>query len=348
MKKINTAILSFGMSGQIFHAPFINAHDGFALVGIWERSKKLAQKKYPYVQSYDTLEQILNNPDIDLVVVNTPTYTHYDYAAKALLANKHVIVEKAFTTTVAEAENLKKLAQQQNKLLSVFQNRRWDSDFKTVQQVIKSKALGNINEVEIHFDRYILQPSGKEHKEKPNAGSGILKDIGPHLIDQSLVLFGMPQQVFADIRITRPLSKVDDDFEIILYYPTFRVRLKASDIVKKPVPAFIIHGINGTFMKDRIFMQETQIEKGYPPTAKIFGTESLRDQGILFTGKNGITERQKIETLKGNYLEYYDAIYLSLTKNKPAPVTADDGINVMKIIEASIKSNDEKRVVDIV
>lgn len=347
MKKINTAVLSFGMSGQIFHAPFVNAHKGFILAGVWERSKKSVQKKYPQIKSFDTFEQILNDDSIDLVIVNTPTYTHYNYATKALLANKHVIVEKAFTTTVEEAEELKRLAQKQNKVLSVFQNRRWDSDFKTVEKIIKGKVLGNINEVEISFDRYRLALSPKEHRESPNPGAGTLKDLGPHLIDQSLYLFGMPQQVFADIRITRPLSKVDDDFNIILYYPTFRVRLKAGIIVKQPMPAYIVHGTKGTFIKDRIFIQEAQLEKGILPTAKNFGIEPIKSEGLLVIDKKGKTEKQKIKTLPGNYLQYYDGIYSAIVKNKPAPVTADDGINVMKIIEAAIKSSDEKRVIDV-
>jgi predicted dehydrogenase len=347
MKKINTALLSFGMSGKFFHAPLIQAHNGFELAGAWERSKKLIQQKYPKAKSYETLEQILNDDSIDLVVVNTPIYTHYEYAKRALLANKHVIVEKAFTTTVKEAEELKNLAQRKNKLLSVFQNRRWDSDFKTVESVIKSKIIRNINEVEFHFDRYRLELSPKQHKEELNAGAGILKDLGSHIIDQALCLFGLPQQVFADIRITRPHSKVDDDFEIILYYPTFRVRLKAAYIVKQPLPAYIVHAAKGSFIKSSADVQEAQLQAGIPVTAKNYGIEPVSEQGILVIDKKGKTEKKKIKTLPGNYLQYYNGIYSAIIKNKSAPVTADDGINVMKIIEAAIKSNAEKRAIEL-
>jgi predicted dehydrogenase len=346
MQTINTALLSFGMSGKVFHAPLLQAHKGFVLAEAWERNKKCIQQIYPATQSYPSLEQIVNDETIDLVVVNTPIYTHYDYATKALLANKHVIVEKAFTTTVQEAEALKKLAQQQNKMLSVFQNRRWDSDFKTVKKIIQSKILGNINEVEIHFDRFRLELSPKLHKEKPNAGAGILKDLGAHIIDQSLYLFGMPQQVFADIRTSRPHSEVDDEVEIILYFPTFRVRLKMSYMVKQPLPSYIVHGTKGSFIKSRADVQETQLQSQLSLLSKRYGIEPVKERGILVTDEKGKTKKKKIETQCGNYLQYYDGIYAAITKNKPAPVTADEGICTMKIIEAAIKSNHEKRVVE--
>ncbi|HMG83404.1 MAG TPA: Gfo/Idh/MocA family oxidoreductase, partial [Ferruginibacter sp.] len=226
MQPIKTALLSFGMSGKVFHAPFIELHPGFQLAGAWERSTKIIQQIYPETKSYATFAEVLNDREVELVIVNTPTYTHYDYAKQALLAGKHIIVEKAFTTTVKEAEELKELSIQQNKTIGVYQNRRYDSDFKTVQKLIREGCVGDINEVEIHFDRFKPTLSPKKHKEIPGPGAGILKDLGAHIIDQALCLFGMPAAVFADIRITRPLSQVDDDINLLLYYPTFRVRLK--------------------------------------------------------------------------------------------------------------------------
>ncbi|WP_071146914.1 Gfo/Idh/MocA family oxidoreductase [Bacteroides ihuae] len=347
MKQINAALLSFGMSGRVFHAPFIHLHEGFRLTGAWERSKKKIREIYPDVQSYDSLEAILKDDSIDLVIVNTPTYTHFDYASQALQAGKNVVVEKAFTTTVAEAEVLKVLAMQHHKQIAVFQNRRWDSDFQTVKQVIDSRILGELNEMEIHYERYNMQLSPKEHKENPNAGAGILKDLGPHAIDQALYLFGMPQAVFADVRITRPTSLVDDYFDILLYYPSFRVRVKGGYIVKEPLPAYIVHGTKGSFLKSRADVQEANLQKGLSPNIASWGTEPESEKGLINYEKNGTDIRTNIQTLQGNYMEFYNGVYSALTKNNPMPVTVDDGIRVMRIIESAFRSDKEKRVIEL-
>ncbi len=347
MKQINTALLSFGMSGRVFHAPFINLHKGFHLAGSWERNKKQIQEFYPETHSYNSLEAILNDDSIDLVVVNTPVYSHFEYAAKALKAGKHVVVEKAFTSTVAEAEEFKAIALEHNKQIAVFQNRRWDSDFRTVKQVIESSVLGEINEMEIHFDRYNLQLSPKKHKEEPNPGAGITRDLGPHIIDQALYLFGMPKAVFADLRTTRPNSIVEDCLDILLYYPSFRVRIKGGFIVKEVLPAYIVHGTKGSFLKSRADVQEADLQKGLTPDAPDWGTEPKQEEGLINYEADGITIRKNIETLQGNYLEFYNGVYNSLTQNIPMPVTVDDGIRVMRIIEAAFKSSEEKRVISI-
>lgn len=344
MQKIKTALCSFGMSGRVFHAPFIHLHKGFELVGAWERSSNLMKQYYPDCKSYDTYEELLND-DIDLVIVNTPTYTHYEFAKEALMHDKHVVVEKAFTTTSGEASGLKFLTEQVDRKLAVFQNRRWDSDFKTVQHVIQEGYLGELSEVEIHFDRFNLELSPKKHKEEPNAGAGIVLDLGPHLIDQALCLFGMPQKVFADIRKTRPATKVDDYFEILLYYTTLRVRLKAGYIVQEPVPAYILHGTNGSFLKPRGDVQETLLQQNKKPNTSNWGTEEKENYGILHHTKNGKQIKEKVKSLQGNYYDFYDGVYKAIVNGEPAPVTAEDGLNVMLIIEAAKKSSDEGKVI---
>jgi scyllo-inositol 2-dehydrogenase (NADP+) len=347
MHKINTALCSFGMSGRVFHAPFLEQHPGFTLYAVWERSKKNVQELYPNVISYDNYEELLEDPAIELVVVNTPTYTHYDFARAALLAGKHVIVEKAFTVTVAQAEDLVQIAKSQKLKLSVYQNRRWDSDFKTVKKIVGEKHLGTIVEAEIHFDRYNLSLSPKEHKETPGPGAGVLHDLGPHIIDQALQLFGMPDALFADIRSLRPSSQVSDYIDILLFYPSLRVRLKSSYFVKEPLPAFILHGSKGSFLKHRADIQETALQNGLKPGGNNWGQEPTSAQGILHTtGKDGDV-RQEVTTLPGNYMEYYETIYEALTSNKSLPVTAEEGLSVMRIIEAAINSNTEKRVIEI-
>lgn len=347
MALIKTALLSFGMSGRVFHAPFIELHPGFTLAGAWERSKQDIQNHYPDTKSYPTLESVLEDSSIDLIIVNTPTYTHYEYAKKALLAGKHIVVEKAFTTTVEEAKELKEIAEKQHKKIAVFQNRRWDSDFKTVQKVLTEGLLGKLNEGEIHFDRYNLALSPKGHKEIPGPGAGILKDLGPHLIDQALCLFGMPESLFADIRITRETSSVDDWIDILLCYPSFRIRLKAGYIVRELLPSYIFHGTKGSFLKSRGDIQEPSLLKGMKPNTIDWGAEPESEQGLLHTEKDGAVIREKIPTLNGNYFDFYDGVYHALTIDKSMPVTVDDGINVMRIIEAAIKSNQLKSAVSL-
>ena len=345
MKLIKTALLSFGMSGRVFHAPFIHLHPGFTLAGAWERSKQSIQEIYPGVQSFRSLEEILADETIELVIVNTPTNTHYDYAKQALIAGKNIVVEKAFTTTAAEAKELKQIAERENLKIAVFQNRRWDSDFKTVQKIVSEGWLGQINEAEIHFDRYKLSLSPKEHKEEPNAGAGLLKDLGPHVIDQALCLFGLPEKVFADIRITRQNSEVDDCFDLLLYYPSLRVRLKAGYLVKEPIPAYVFHGTGGSFLKSRADVQEAALVAGRPPNLTNWGIEAEEAKGLLHVEKNGEDLKAFITSQSGNYYDFYEGVYYALTKNLPMPVTADDGIAVMQIIEAAIDSSNSGRVV---
>ena len=344
MQKIKTALLSYGMSGKVFHAPFLNFHPGFELVGSWERNQKRIQDDFPKAKSYSSFEDLLEDA-IDLVVVNTPVATHFEYTKKALLAGKHVLVEKAFTTTVAEAEELDTLAKEKGLKLAVFQNRRWDSDFKTVKDIYLQGILGDIVEAEFHFDRYNPNLSPKKHKESANPGAGILKDLGPHLIDQALSLFGFPNAIFADIRTTRDHSLVDDCIDILLYYSNFRVRLKAGFFVREPIPSYSIHGKKGSFLKPRGDVQEDELKIGKQPNLIDWGNESAENEGILHTEKDGKIIREKIPTLSGNYYDFYEGLCQSILYDKEVPVSAYDGIKVIRIIEASLKSSLEKRVI---
>lgn len=345
MSVINTALCSFGMSGRIFHAPFISIHRGFIFYGVWERSKNLAQEKYPDVKVFRTYEEMLADPAVELVVVNTPSYTHYEYARKAILAGKQVVVEKPFTATVADAEELIELAEKQNVKLSVFQSRRYDSDYQTVRKVIADGLLGDIVEAEIHYDRYSPALSPKVHKETPGPAVGGMYDLGSHLIDQALYLFGMPVAVFGDVFSMRQNSRVDDYFEILLYYSSFRVRLKSTYFAREP-QGFIIHGKKGSFIKSRADVQEAALQAGQLPGSKGWGMEPETERGLLHTEKDGKIIRENIPTLRGNYLEYYEGIYDALRKNAALPVKGEDGLNVIKIIEAAYRSNKERKVID--
>lgn len=344
MQKIKTALLSYGMSGKVFHAPFLDFHPGFELVGSWERSKQLIQLDYPNVKSYATIEELLED-DIDLVVVNTPVGTHFEYAKQVLLAGKNAVVEKAFTTIVAEAQELVNLAKEKGLKLSVFQNRRWDSDFKTVKQIVSDKVLGELVEAEFHFDRYNPFLSPKGHKETANSGAGILKDLGPHLIDQALYLFGYPQGVFADIRVTREHSLVDDWIDILLYYSDFRVRLKAGFFVREANPAYVIHGKKGSFLKPRGDVQEDELKQRKKPNLTTWGKEASGNEGLLHTEIDDKIVKEKIPTLQGNYYGFFEGVYQSIVNDSEEPVTATEGLQVMQIIEAAIESNAQGKVV---
>lgn len=345
MNPINTALCSFGMSGWVFHAPFLQVHPGFKLYAVWERSKKLAQEKYPLVKSYDSLDQLLNDEAIELVVVNTPNYTHYDYAKQALNAGKHVVVEKPFTVNAKEGRELIELAREKKRKLSVYQNRRYDSDYKAIKKVVQEKSLGNIIEAEFHFDRYKEEISAKTHKEIPGPGTGSLYDLGSHLIDQALQLFGDPVELFADIQIMRPVSKVDDYFEVLLYYPGFRVRLRSSYQVREALPGYILHGSKGSFIKPKTDVQEALLQAGKVPGQSDWGTEPDTEKGLLHTEVNGKVIREYVSSMRGNYGEYYEGIYKAIRDNQPVPVTAEDGLKVVHLIERAYESNAKKKVV---
>ncbi len=345
MQPINTALCSFGMSGWVFHAPFITTHPGFNFYAVLERTKNLAQEKYPFVKTYRSLEEMLADDNIELVISNAPNATHYDFTKKALRAGKHVVVEKPFTIELAEAEELIELARSKKKVLSVYHNRRWDSDYKTVKKIVQEGSLGNIVEAEFHYDRYKDELSPKLHKEVPGPGTGSLYDLGSHLIDQTLHLFGMPEAVFADIRIARAISKVDDYFDLLLYYPNLRVRLKSTYQAREPIPSFVIHGSKGSFIKARGDVQETKLQQHVSPANEEWGTEDESDAGLLHTEIEGEIVRRHVVSERGNYADYYEQLYQAIRHAAEPPVAAEDGLKVIQIIKAAIKSNEEKKVI---
>lgn len=347
MSVINTALLSFGMSGRVFHAPFIRHHPSFNLVGCWERSTKAVHQYYPSVKSYDALDDLLADPSIQLVVVNTPTLTHYEFTKKVLEHDKHVIVEKAFTSNADEAIELRNLAAERRLKLAVFHNRRWDSDFLSVRDVLRRGVLGDIVEANLAYLRYDPNLSPKAHKEEPSPGSGIVRDLGPHVIDQALLLFGMPTGVFADIGITRKRSRVDDYFDVLMMYKDTRVHVKGGYFFKQPLPEYTLFGKLGSYLKRRSDVQEAQLTKGMTPADSDYGIEPHGQAGQLFTGDVGQTDVEDVVSPPGNYLGFYEGVYQSISEDGPEPVTASDGIRVMQIIDAAFRGHREGRVIPI-
>lgn len=344
---INTALVSFGMSGKVFHAPFIDIHPEYTLVGAWERSKKNIQASYPGTKSFSSYEEILKDPTIDLIVVNSPNDTHYEYTKQALLAGKHVVTEKAFTVTVAQAEELDALAQKLNLKLAVYQNRRYDADFLTLKKLIAENKIGEFLDIQISFERYRTTLSPKAHKEINTPGAGVLYDLGPHLVDQALLLSGMPKSVFADIRITRKVSQVDDYFTLILYYSTHRILLTSGMVFMETLPAYKIYGTKGCFIKYRADIQEDELIAGKKPIGETWGVEPKEKWGILSTDKDGIISSQTIPSVAGNYGLFYDLMADAINHNKALPTSAKEGRDIIQILEAARKSFIDQKVVEI-
>ena len=345
MEPIKTAICSFGMSGRVFHAPFLHANPGFELYSVWEREKNLAAAIYPTIRTCRTLPELLSDPATELVVVNTPNYTHYDFTKQALQAGKHVILEKPFTITEEQGLELIDLAKQTGKKLSSYQSRRFDSDFRTVRRIVESGVLEKIVEAEIHYDRFTPTLSPKVHKETPGPGTGLLYDLGAHLIDQALQLFGDPEAVFADLFIIRDNSKVDDYMEVLLYYPGLRVRIKSSYLVREPLPAYSVFGHKGTFIKTRGDVQEKHLLAGDPPIGDDWGVEPVSGQGLLHTEIDGKVIRERVPTEKGSYMDYFNGMYEAIRNNAPLPVTAEQGVRIIRVIEKAYQSRAEKKIV---
>jgi predicted dehydrogenase len=333
------------MSGRVFHAPFLQVNPGFTFYSVWEREKNLAAAIYPSVRTCRTLDELLADEAVELVIVNTPNYTHFDYARQSLLAGKHVIVEKPFTLTEEEGLELIALAAAKGRKLSSYQSRRFDSDYRTVKKVLDSGVLGKIVEAEFHYDRFTPALSPKLHKETPGPGRGLLYDLGSHLIDQALQLFGDPEAVFADIFIIRDASKVDDYMELLLFYPGYRVRLKSSYLVREPMPAYSLFGHGGSFLKSRTDVQERHLLAGEMPGGADWGVEPDNERGLLHAEIAGTIVREYIPSERGEYMDYFTGIYEAIRNDKPLPVTAEEGTRIIRVIEKAYASVKEKKIV---
>lgn len=345
-EKIRTGICSYGMSGKLFHAPFIQSHPGFELSAIVERNKEESRIKYPQSKLIRSVEELLSDDSLELIVVNTPVQTHYDYVRAALEAGKQVVVEKPFTVNAREAEKLDALARDKDLLLSVYQNRRYDGDYRQLKRVVNDGLLGEMKEVEMRFDRYRPGISGKMHKEGALPGAGTWHDLGAHLVDQALQLFGWPEKLFADIRILREgQSEANDYFEVLLYYPGLRVRLKSTVIARESYFAYILHGMRGSFLQQRSDLQEEQLLQDKIPTVQSWCPPPASPDGLLHTEVDGQVIRETTTSTPGNYMGYYDDIYRSLRKESPNPVPAAQVVQNMKIIDAALESAKEGSVV---
>ncbi|WP_017730785.1 oxidoreductase [Nafulsella turpanensis] len=334
---IQTAIVAFGLSGKAFHAPFIAANPTFRLRKVVERHREDSASIYPEVAVCRSLNAVLEDAAIELVVITTPNTFHYSMARQALEAGKHVVLEKPFTVTLEEAQGLIQLAKEQQKMLTVFHNRRWDGDFLTVKQLLDKKMIGKPVEFESNFHRF--RPRIKDNwREEEEAGSGILYDLGPHLIDQALCLFGTPKAVFADVRQQRPEAKTADSFELLLDYEHLKVKLNAGTLVRIAWPRFTVNGTAGGFIKWGLDPQEAALRAGLKPVGSDWGREEERNWGTLHTHLNGLDFKGKIETFAGNYGAFYQNVYEHIRKEEPLVVKPVQALEVMKLLELATRS----------
>lgn len=348
-KIIRTGIIGFGMAGKIFHAPFISTMPGFRLSKISTSRATAAQEAqalYPDTAIVGDAQSILDDSAIDLVIVCTPNAEHLPLARAALLQGKHVVVEKPFTVTSAEADTLTALAQQQQRILTVHHNRRWVADYKTVKKVIASQLLGHLTTYEAHYDRFRPALRQQAWREENVPGAGILYDLGPHLIDQALQLFGLPQAITADVRIQRPGGKVDDFFDLALHYPDLRVALRAGMLVKKPGPFFSLHGDCGSFVKSGMDVQEEMLKAGgTPANTPNWGAEPEHLWGQLYTEYKGLQIAGVVQSERGSFQDFFINVQQAIWGEAALLVTPEQARDTIRVIELALQSNMEKRTV---
>ncbi len=252
-----------------------------------------------------TLDDLLAIDSIRLVVIATPNTSHFDLANQCLLAGRDVVIDKPFAPTYAEAADLVELAEKKGRLLSVYQNRRWDGDFQTVQRLLAEGVLGRVVLFESHFDRFRPQLKENAWRERAEPGSGVLFDLGPHLIDQAMVLFGEPEAVTADVRIERDGATVDDAFDVVLHYPRTRALLRAGVLVSTQTPRFVVQGLQGGYLKYGLDPQEDALKRGERPTGEFWGYEAPERWGTLLRAQGDAVAPEKCPTAPGDYRRYY-------------------------------------------
>lgn len=341
---IKVGIVGYGYASKTFHAPFIATLPGYELTAISSSDPNKVIADWPNVTVASSPEKLFANPEIELVIIPTPNDTHYALASQALAAGKHVVVDKPFTVTVEEAEKLQQQALKEGKLLSVYHNRRWDAGFLTLKKLFADGCLGDIKYYESHFDRY--RPETRQRwRESAIAGGGIWYDLGPHLLDQALQFFGKPLGITADLGIIRPNAEATDYFHVLLNYPDKKVVLHATTVAAAVSPLYVIHGMKGSYVKYGLDSQEDELKKGRLPTGDDWGIDKNNGHVTLSQGDELVTEEWINE--KGNYGGYYLAIYDAIRHGAATPVLPQEAINIMKLIEAGIRSDKEKRTINI-
>ncbi|MGB2667970.1 MAG: Gfo/Idh/MocA family oxidoreductase [Candidatus Acidiferrum sp.] len=342
---IDVGLIGFGLGGRCFHAPVIRAVEGLRLAAILQRTGDTAAQLYPDARMLRTLDELLAIDSIQLIAISTPNQTHYPLAKFCLEAGRHVVVDKPFTTTVTEATELLQLAKQQNRVLSVYHNRRFDADFQALRQTIAADTLGRIIRFESTYDRFRPAPKPGAWREKLGPGSGILFDLAPHLLDQGMTLLGTPEAITADVRSERTGLPTDDAFDIFLHYPQgARVLLRATMMSAVPRPRLVVLGEKGSYLKREFDPLEPTLRNGEIPSGQSWVVEKPENYGELTLIENGNTTTRKIPSV-GDWREFYANIRDAILLKAPSLITPQQILNVMQSLELTLESSSRHRTI---
>jgi predicted dehydrogenase len=341
--RINVGLVGFGYAGQTFHAPLIGATPGLALAAVASRdASKVSARLGAGVAVHADAAALIGDPGIDLVVIASPNATHFPLAQAALGAGKHVVIDKPFAASAADAAQLVRLAQERGLVLSVFHNRRWDSTTRTAQRLLADGTLGAIRHAALHFDRFRPQPQAR-WKEDAEAGGGLWMDLAPHLLDEALLYFGMPLAVSADLATLRPGGQSDDGFHARLRYADgLRVDLGASMLAAIARPRIALHGLRGSYVKQNLDPQENDLKAGRVPGPD-WGLDA--EAGVLAVEHDGVVRTRALPTEHGAYPAYYRQVAEAIRGSGPNPVPALAALDVMRLLDAGRRSAAERREV---
>ena len=343
---IEIGLIGFGLAGRAFHAPVIRAVPGLHLAAILQRSGNEAAEKYPDVRIARSLEELLAIKEIRLIVIATPNDTHCPLARQCLAAGRDVIVDKPFATTLEEASLLVQFARSAGRLLTVYQNRRYDGDFQAIRQLVAAGTLGRIVRFETSYDRYRPQLKPGAWRETQRPGSGILFDIAPHLIDHALVLFGLPEAVTADVRVERENAVSDDAFDATLHYPnSMRAVLRSSILAAAPRPRFVLLGTLGSFVKQSFDPQEMNLRSGNIPRDSAWGAEHEEDWGVLTVPSGDSFEQRRIPPASCDYRDYYINVRDTMLGRATISVTPEWALDAMRLLELARESSQTRRTI---
>ena len=340
---VGVGLVGYGVSGSSLHAPLITAERRLRLRAVVSSNPERVHQDLP-VAVVPTVADLLDDPSIELVVVAVPNEAHREVAGAALSAGRHVVVDKPFTVTTAEADHLIALAESHGRLVSVFHQRRWDSDYLTVRRCADRGLLGAVNTYVARYDRYRPVPAA-QWRDQARPGAGVLYDLGAHLIDQAAHLFGMPDTVTADVRAQRPGAAVADYFHVVLGYGVLRVILHAGSLVPAPGPRFEVHGDAGSYVSGGIDSQIAALLAGRRPGDPGWGTEPPDRYGTLTTISGTTPTSSRVASAAGAYESYYRSMADAVRGHGPVPVTAHEGREVVRLIERCLESSAADRTV---
>ena len=339
MRTIQVGVIGWGLGGRIFHAPMIRAVPGLQLAAIVERSGDSARAAYPGVRVVRSVGELLAIDSIELVVVTTPNTTHLDLARQCLQAGRHVVVDKPFAPTSAEAAEMVRVAEECGRLITVYQNRRWDGDFQTVRRIVNDGSLGRLVLFESHMERYRPELKADAWRELPTPGSGLWFDLGPHMLDQVFVLFGPPEFMTAELRAEREGAVVDDAFDVVLHYPRLRVLLRSNLLTCVPGPRFRLNGVQGSFVKWGSDPQEDALKGGGTLDQPNWGQEPSENWGTLSIAEGEKITETRIPTATGDYSRYYQNVYDAIVSGAPLDVSPQHSLDIMHALELGMESS---------